>query len=565
MKGVIYTRVSSDEQVDGTSLASQMELCTRYCEQKGITVVAAFREEGESAKDLSLNNRSQFLAALEYCRTHKDVEAFVVFKVDRFARNTEDHFAVRRILMSYGTALHSVTEPIGNKPAEKFIETVLAGAAEYDNAIRKQRCTDGMLSRMRQGIWPFRAPKGYVCAHHRMKGEKKTVPDEADPQLFPIIQRALKAYASGEVISQAALATQLNERGFAEAYGRAATPQTVDRMLGEHLAFYSGVLINPWTKEEYAGLHEPMISATERRRITLRKTGAVEAAPALRTKFNPDFPLRRLLRCISCGRYLTGAPSKGNGGVYGYYYCTNRRCLLRSKVVKSREVQGQFAGFLAELRPTFIDARDFEERLRAFLRTRFAQADSEHAKRAERRKHLLARRKRICEMREDGAYDQMAFRERIDAVDRDLAALDETSAGSPNIGSIDLREVSEVAAELIGDLPRIWERLVATSRSRFERIFFPEGLRFDRIDDFRTTKLGLIYALLGLSRDGKSLDVNLGEISSNQVYQYLNELLELSRELGAAPPTASEVPIYIRGRRRKSPHPQVHQRKDRAA
>src|SRR5689334_6179184 len=146
MKGVIYTRVSSDEQVEGTSLTSQEEFCRRYCEQKGIVVVALFREEGESAKDLSLNNRSRFLAALEYCRVHKDIEAFVVFKVDRFARNTEDHFAVRRILLTSGTALHSVTEPIGNKPAEKFIETVLAGAAEYDNAIRKQRCTDGMLS-----------------------------------------------------------------------------------------------------------------------------------------------------------------------------------------------------------------------------------------------------------------------------------------------------------------------------------------------------------------------------------------------------------------------------------
>lgn len=57
----------------------------------------------------------------------------MVYKVDRFARNTEDHFAVRRILLSHGTSLHSVTEPIGNRPAEKFIETVLAGASEYDS------------------------------------------------------------------------------------------------------------------------------------------------------------------------------------------------------------------------------------------------------------------------------------------------------------------------------------------------------------------------------------------------------------------------------------------------
>ena len=62
-------------------------------------VAAVFREEGESAKDLSLNNRQEFLRALEFCRKNKGkVGHFVVLRVDRFARSTEDHFAVRKIL-----------------------------------------------------------------------------------------------------------------------------------------------------------------------------------------------------------------------------------------------------------------------------------------------------------------------------------------------------------------------------------------------------------------------------------------------------------------------------------
>jgi site-specific DNA recombinase len=551
MKGVIYTRVSSDEQVEGTSLKSQDELCRKYCEQKGITVAAAFREEGESAKDLSLNNRSQFLAALEYCRVHKDVDAFVVYKVDRFARNTEDHFAVRRILVGYGTSLHSVTEPIGNKPAEKFVETVLAGAAEYDNAIRRQRCTDGMLSRMRQGIWPFRAPKGYVCAHHHMKGEKKGVPDARHPTLFPLIQRALRVYASGEVISQVALAEQLNAWGFADAYGKPATPQVVDRMLGEHLAFYAGMLVNPWTKEEYAGLHEAMITAAERRHIQQRRRGAVVTAPTQRTRYNPDFPLRRLLRCIECGRYLTGAPSRGNGGVYGYYYCTNATCALRSKVLKSNHVQSQFADFLAKLRPATTDVRGFEARLQNLLSSRGERSASEHSRRAQRRTALAERRKRVCEMREDGAYDQATFRERIAAIDTELSSLDEENHDEHTMADIDLQEVSEVAYELVGNLHGIWTRLVAASRSRFEQIFFPGGIRYDRIADFRTTELGLIYGLLGLSHDPKSREVKLTGFSSNRLYQYLQSLLELDRESKAAPADAGRVPVHIQGPRRR--------------
>ena len=57
MKGIIYTRVSSDEQVKGTSLEFQEELCRKYCKEKGIEIDSVYREEGESAKDLSLQNR----------------------------------------------------------------------------------------------------------------------------------------------------------------------------------------------------------------------------------------------------------------------------------------------------------------------------------------------------------------------------------------------------------------------------------------------------------------------------------------------------------------------------
>ena len=68
---IIYIRVSSDEQIDGTSLDFQEAECRRYCERNGYEVVEVFREEGQSAKDLSLNNRKEFLRAIEFCRKNK--------------------------------------------------------------------------------------------------------------------------------------------------------------------------------------------------------------------------------------------------------------------------------------------------------------------------------------------------------------------------------------------------------------------------------------------------------------------------------------------------------------
>ena len=114
MKAIIYTRVSSDEQVKGTSLNDQEARCRRYCSDQGIEVLQVFREEGASAKTIE---RRMLLEAMEYCRKSRGkVDAFVVWKVDRFARNAEDHFAVRKLLLEYGVTLRSVTEPDWPRP-----------------------------------------------------------------------------------------------------------------------------------------------------------------------------------------------------------------------------------------------------------------------------------------------------------------------------------------------------------------------------------------------------------------------------------------------------------------
>lgn len=207
MQGIIYTRVSSDEQVQGTSLDFQEQQCRKYCESKGINILAVFREEGASAKS---TDRREFLRAIEFCRKNKGkVDAFVVLKVDRFARNTEDHFAVRRVLIDYGTKLHSVTEPIGDNPAEKLFETILAGFSDFDNAVRKQRCTDGMSSRIDQGVYPWAPPVGYKSIRAKKQGKKKTEPDTPDEQTFAILQSGLKEFSKG-MLSKAEFGRRLD-------------------------------------------------------------------------------------------------------------------------------------------------------------------------------------------------------------------------------------------------------------------------------------------------------------------------------------------------------------------
>jgi site-specific DNA recombinase len=49
-RAVIYTRISTSEQVENHSLDTQLSACLEYCQREGLDVDSVFREEGESAK-----------------------------------------------------------------------------------------------------------------------------------------------------------------------------------------------------------------------------------------------------------------------------------------------------------------------------------------------------------------------------------------------------------------------------------------------------------------------------------------------------------------------------------
>ena len=85
---VIYCRVSTEEQAhEGESLSAQERRCMAYCESKGLSVLKAFIEAGESGRT---EDRTQLKKLLSYCfdRTRK-VSAVVCLKQDRFLGEKE--------------------------------------------------------------------------------------------------------------------------------------------------------------------------------------------------------------------------------------------------------------------------------------------------------------------------------------------------------------------------------------------------------------------------------------------------------------------------------------------
>jgi site-specific DNA recombinase len=495
MKAIIYTRVSSDEQVKGTSLDFQEKICRKYCEDKGMDVLAVFREEGVSAKSA---DRKEFLRAVEFCRKNK-ANAFIVAKVDRFARNTEDHFAVRKILLSFGTVLHSVTETIGVGPTEKLLETLLAGFSDFDNAIRKGRCSDGMSSRINMGIYPWKAPIGYKCQNFKKKGEKKTEADPPDKETFPIIQRALKEFKTG-TISKAELARQMDQWGLEKIRGKKTTPQFIDLIFAEkRLKFYTGIIVNPFEEnKEVKGLHKPMITEDELTEILFVLSGKSRKI-AKYEKQNPDFPLRRTVTCSPCNRMLTGSAPKGNGGRYLYYHCQNKQCSEYGKSIRKADLEKDFLVYLSKITPKQEFLNYFKETVLDLWQEKGKSFEIDAHKYENHLVELTEKRKRIFDMREDGSYTQEQFKERLQEIDTEMVST-KISISENKIEQFDIEGALEYATSFIKQLGQQWFDLPHELKPRFQKLVFPVGCPYSRQTGFGTMKLGYIYELNEINR-----------------------------------------------------------------
>ena len=109
---IIYTRVSSTDQVSGTSLETQERDIRAYCARNEYEVAAHFQDAGESAKTA---DRPGLIQALENARKRR-ANAFIVWKLDRLSRDTQDGLHIRGSLAKHGCELVSISEPLSNDP-----------------------------------------------------------------------------------------------------------------------------------------------------------------------------------------------------------------------------------------------------------------------------------------------------------------------------------------------------------------------------------------------------------------------------------------------------------------
>ena len=479
-KGIIYVRVSSSDQTQGTSLDSQGRACREYADKNGIEVMEVFIEKGESA---TAADRTEFIKALEFCRKHSGkITSFIVWKIDRFARNTTDHFAVRAKLTQLGITLQSVTEPITQDHMGKMMETFLAGYAEFENEVRKQRCTGGMQARLREGIWCWSPPIGYTNSK-KLKDRRKTLPDVPDEERFYLIQKGLHLYMKGNH-NITALAKESNKWGLITRTGKPMRKQLWDTILADK--FYAGILVNPWTSEEYKGLHVPMITIEEYRQIQEVKRRMSNGATEPRLTNNPDFPLRRFVLC-ECGNFYTASWQTGRKKKYPMYRCNNKQCVHFGHSVQRETIEKSFYQLLKEISPSAEFIELFKQTIIDCYKDQHVATEQEKTHHQRELVKLEARKKELMEMRISREVSKEEYKEMKDALDSKIVAL--TAPTQAYSDDYDIETAVSRASALISNLADEWKEFIPQRKQRLQKVVLPHGITYRKTDGMFSTAI----------------------------------------------------------------------------
>lgn len=136
-----YARVSST----GQSLDVQVDKLTEYGCKNGDGKIYQEKKSGSKT-----DNRTELNSCLEHLR---EGDSLVITKLDRLARSTYDLTKIAEDLEQRNIDLVVLDQSIDTStPTGKLLFNMLGSIAEFENAIRKERQTDGIAKAKELGI-----------------------------------------------------------------------------------------------------------------------------------------------------------------------------------------------------------------------------------------------------------------------------------------------------------------------------------------------------------------------------------------------------------------------------
>ncbi len=407
--------------MEGSSLAEQQAAIEAFAQRHNFVIGQWFEEQKTAAK----HGRPVFTQMLTMLKKKK-ADGVIMHKIDRASRNHHD-WADLGELLEGGTDVHFVNESLdlrsrGGRLAADIQAVV---AADYIRNLRDE-VRKGIDGRLKQGLYPFRAPIGYLDTGG---GKAKVV----DPVKGPLVRLAFQLYATGEYNLDMLLA-EMRSRGLCSYVGTPMSLNALSRLLNN--PFYCGIIFV--RGRSYSGVHQPIVPKRlyDEVQYVLRTNRLVGSGPV------NTFQYQRMIRCCHCARMLVGERQKQR---YIYYRCHNKLC--PSVCVSEKEIDRVLEATFACLQFQEDERREVQDLMDVVeINKQREQKEGVSAYKFQLGQ-IKDRLSRLTDLLVDGAIDKTAYDERRSALigDQKIAEQAVATIGQHPTRREELQEMFELA------------------------------------------------------------------------------------------------------------------------
>ena len=175
LKVTFYARVSTEHELQTTSIINQVEYFTNYIKNnKNWLLIPGYIDEGISGKNVK--KREKFLKMIEDAKQGK-FNLILTKSVSRFARNTIDSIHYTNILLNYNIGVIFLNDNINTLYSDsEFRLTLMASIAQDELRKLSVRVTFGLHQSIKRGV-----VLGYnnILGYKKNHGKLKIIKEEA--------------------------------------------------------------------------------------------------------------------------------------------------------------------------------------------------------------------------------------------------------------------------------------------------------------------------------------------------------------------------------------------------
>ena len=523
LKALISTRFSDAKQIGGTSTEMQLKSCRDYCKQSEIKIVGVDSVEAESAKE---SNTKRIARMLEFCQKYKgQIDSLIVYKLDRFSRDTAQFYYLKTELLKLGITLRSATEPINDTPVGKLTETMLIGIATFENDVKRERVKLSFRTLLEKGICPWSKSVGYKPNKNALGRVGIPITDNEhglDDGIKEVFSKFLNGY------TQADLAKYMTDKQLINYKNKTITfsKQLINNILRNK--FYMGVIeVKKW-QEEFPGAHVPLIKSKTFNDAQNKLTGS----KSKHLTINPDFPLKDRLYCEICDCKMTACWSTNRVKTkYPFYFCrSNQHPAQRS--INRQTFEENFYNFLCQVKPKKEYLSRFTSRVIKAYQNRQQDFETKSVRIRKKLDGLESEKAGLIKLMSQGHIDVEDGSENLKELKSKITQL-KLELNETHDEEFKLEYLITFAEKFFQTLPQIW--LTATDvnlKIRIQRLLFPQGIRYS-YPGFSNTSLSPIFNLIEVHGTPKSTRVSPSiNLSNQEVYLFLRTIKQWEQSFG---------------------------------